>query len=212
MRIIPIILLFLSASLLPIEAIIVGGYSLEWLADHAKSIGIYKVADIGVKSEDVATLRLTIDRAIKGSPPKEAKSDFQVGYKTTTKRVELKSGQRFLLFLEQSASGPVEVVHLINLEKPDSGGLESLAVTAEFEALTQEARILSVVQARVSKPGRDSRIKGVESPPDRFRVEVPGWATAFERMYHGSSCFLYVPSDLKHGRQSQNSRTSQRTK
>ena len=206
MRIISIILLLLAGSLLPIQAINVGGFSLEWLADHAVSIGIYKIAEIGVKTERDATLRLTIDRAIKGSPPKEAKSDFLVGYKQTTTRVELKSGQRFLLFLDRSASGTVEVVHLINLEKPDSGGLESLAITAQFEALTQEARILSVVQARVSKPGRDGRVKGVESPPNQFRVEVPTESTAFKRMYHGSSCFLYVPSDLKHGARSQTSR------
>ena len=211
MRIIPIILLLLAGSLLPIQAISVGGYSLEWLADHSESIGIYKIADIGVKSEKDATLRLTIDRAIKGSPPKEAKSDFLVGYKTTTTRVELKSGQRFLLFLDHSARGPVEVVHLINLEKPESGGLESLAITAQFVALTQEARILSVVQARVSKPGRDWRVKEVESPPNQFRVEVPTESTAFKRMYHGSACFLYVPSDLRHAAQSRNGRTSQLT-
>lgn len=190
------ILLYFVISL-TLRAEISVGASLEWLADTSASVGIYQVTESRHESDSAFQLFFRLDEKLKGAPPQSATSPYWVRLPKGAQPPSVSTGERFLIFLKHDKKDAPRVAHLINLSKPQTGGMDSVAINCKFEVLTDQSKILEVVKERIKTHPTATPTKLGEYPASKFDVEVPFDTPAHQVLYSGSTCYLFVPEDLK---------------
>lgn len=195
------ILTFFLACLTPANAEIVIASSIEWLSDTSESIGTYNISDIFVKEFDVYNCLVSISESIKGNPPnKTIIIYYSVSNEQSKKNVPVKINDEILIFFRKDEKEVKRAIHQINLNKPRKRGYDCVAITSQFELLTEKIEIIKIVEDRLNNYPGQKEFKYGEwpEPVDRFEIEIPYNSPAFEAIWGGSSCFLLVPEDLKH--------------
>jgi hypothetical protein len=193
-----IILFFCSfAFTLDLQAEIMVGASLEWLADTSPGIGVYEVTRQNRESASAFQLSFRLEKTLKGTPPENSGSPYWVRSSKESSETNIANGNRFLLFFKLDEKDTLRVAHLINLSTPQLGGMESTAINSRFEVITDPAKILAVVQERIKSHPKALPTKWHEYPDSRFDVEVPTGSAAHAVLWGGSTCYLLLPQDLK---------------
>lgn len=189
--------LLVFAFSMTLRAEVMVGASLEWLADTSASVGIYEVTQSRKESDSGFQLSFRLDDKLKGAPPPSTTSPYWVRLPKGAPPPGVSTGERFLVFLKPDDKDAPRVAHLINLSQAQTGGMDSVAINCTFEVLTDPAKILEVVKARIKSHPTDKATRWREYPDSRFDVEVPFETPAHKVLFGGSTCYLLVPDDLK---------------
>lgn len=182
---------------LALQAEIMVGASLEWLADTSPGIGVYQVTRKNRESASAFQLSFRLEKTLKGTPPESTDSAYWVRPEKGSPEAIIGDGNRFLIFFKLDEKNLPRVAHLINLSTPQRGGMESVAVNSKFEVLTDPAKILALVQGRIESHPKAVPTGWQEYPDSRFDVEVPTGSPAHAVLWSGSTCYLLLPEDLK---------------
>jgi hypothetical protein len=195
MKSIAFVILNLVATL-TLRAEVMVGPSLEWLSDTSASVGIYRVTQTIKKSDSSFQLSFRLDESLKSTPPQSASSPYWIRLPKDSQPSVVALEDRFLIFLKPDAKDLAQVAHLINLSKPQSEDMMSVAINCKFEVLAEQAAILATVRGRIRSHPTTTPSKWREYPNSRFDVEVPMGSAAFAVLWGGSTCYLLVPEDL----------------
>ena len=192
-----IIFLLLSS---PAEAENIVVSSLEWLTDTSSAVGIYTVNTCKIKEVGCYVCpyecSVILLRTLKNIPPEERTIIY---YNYTFDINDIGSGDQILVFFSEDDHGEKQVIHQINLDKPQKRGDQFIAVTSEFELLTEKDKILGIVETRLKEFPNQKVLKYGEWPKveDRFEIEIPIDNPVYTPVNSGSGCYLVVPEDLK---------------
>lgn len=189
------------------------GESIEWLTAKADRIVAGKILKVipaspaAGKSADLLQITLQAAQTLKGDAPQPSYC-INVRHMTADKLTLLaRAGTEVLLFLEQtpqatSAAGltcnlwPLQaegdyVPYIVPLTDPK--GMMLSATT--LKVLKDKASILSACRDAQQRLVAAGRATGA-AKPRKTLLELPSSSEVYERLYSGSSTYLYVPGAL----------------
>lgn len=213
-RVVAAAALLLQLSALPVaQAEIAVAGALEYWVDASDAIASYSVVAVAEleRDEDAGHLKLRFGlrrlAVLKGSPAANLSLDETV-YRTPDPETGMggplempPTGATLLVFFNGPRDERPGPCHIIRLGATDFPRRPDYAITMRQNVLRDPAVILDKVKERVllkrqiDVPDAAARVH-VFTPasPAGFCVEVQG-SPAFDLLYGGSACFLYVPAD-----------------
>jgi len=171
--------------------------TLEWLADHCRESGIYKVQSVEKKEHltNSYEVSFSLERELRGNPARTVADAYYPGKYVHAGRPSVRVGDEFLICFQHYTTGEVRPVQLINLTNPGLGFPKFIAVSSNLELLRRKADILEVFFTRLRSHAQGKPVEISDYSRDN-RVELPFGAEVFSAVYGGSTCYLRVPEDL----------------
>ncbi len=171
--------------------------TLEWLADHCRESGIYKVQSVEKKehltnSYDVSFVQ---ERELRGRPPQTTADSYGPSKYVHVDRPSVRVGDEFLICFQHHSRTEVRPVQLINLTNPGLSFGKFIAVSSRLELLRRKEDILAVVFFRF-RSHRQGKPVEIDDYSQDNRVELESGTEVFSAVYGGSTCYVRVPEDL----------------
>ncbi len=184
------------------QAEIVLGESLEWLAETCSHVGIFSSAAIcwGLAYPEGRAEAPVCGRGIKqlrGTFPETFVFRYPI-WETQRGETEIyaRDGDAFLVFARQTIGGDIRVVQVISLSRPLLRPSRNAALRPDFTVLTDGRAILSVVKERI-RLHRAHPYEWGERAQHKW-TNVPIGTAAFDSLWGRSECYLLIPDDLLH--------------
>jgi hypothetical protein len=115
--------------------------TLEWLADHCRESGIYKVQSVEKKEHVTGSYKLSfaLERELRGRPARTTSAAYYPGKHVHADRPSVQVGDEFLICFQHDVMNEVRPVQLINLTNPALSFPKFIAVSSRLELLRRKA-------------------------------------------------------------------------
>jgi len=171
--------------------------TLEWLADHCRESGIYKVQSVEKKEHLTNSYEVSfvLARELRGTPPQTTADSYGPSKYVHVDRPSVQVGDEFLICFQHYTRTEVRPVQLINLTNPGLSFGKFIAVSSDLELHRRKADILKIFFIRLRSHAKCKPVEIGDYSQDN-RVELESGTEVFSAVYGGSACYVRVPEDL----------------